>query len=89
MVSGNPILVTPQTQADLDAFKGKLAGKIVMISPKRDLEMVTTPLGVRYNDAELQEIESAADPDSGVVRTRRARRTSRERRADAGALPAA
>lgn len=59
VVSGNPMLVTPQTQAELDAFKGKLAGKIVLISPKRDLEMVTTPLGVRYNDAELQEIQSA------------------------------
>jgi carboxypeptidase Q len=55
VVSGNPILVTPLTQAELDAFKGKL----VMISPKRDLEMVTTPLGVRYSDAELQEIQSA------------------------------
>src|ERR1035437_7495944 len=59
VVSGNPILVTPQTQAELDAFKGKLAGKIVLISPKRDLAMVTTPLGVRYSDAELQEIQSA------------------------------
>src|ERR1035437_3715194 len=57
VVSGNPILVTPQTQAELDAFKGKLAGKIVLISPKRDLAMSTTPLGVRYSDAELQEIE--------------------------------
>src|ERR1035437_99257 len=59
VVSGNPILVTPQTQAELDAFKGKLAGKIVMISAKRDLAMVTTPLGVRYSDAELQEIQTA------------------------------
>ena len=59
VVSGNPVLVTPQTQADLDGFKGKLAGKIVLISPKRDLEMVTTPLGVRYNDTELQEIQTA------------------------------
>ena len=59
VVSGNPIRVTPQTQADLDAFKGKLAGKIVMISPKRDLAMSTTPLGVRYSDAELQEIQTA------------------------------
>ena len=59
VVSGNPILVTPQTQAELDAFKGKLAGKIVLISPKRDLAMSTTPLGVRYSDAELQEIETA------------------------------
>ena len=59
VVTGNPILVTPQTQAELDAFKGKLAGKIVMISAKRDLEMSTKPLGVRYTDAELQEIETA------------------------------
>jgi hypothetical protein len=59
VVSGTPILVTPQTQADLDAFKGKLAGKIVMISAKRDLAMPTTPLGVRYGDADLQELERA------------------------------
>ena len=59
VVTGNPILVTPQTQAELDAFKGKLAGKIVLISPKRDLAMSTTPLGVRYSDAELQEIQTA------------------------------
>jgi len=59
VVSGNPILVTPQTQAELDAFKGKLAGKIVMISPKRDLAMSTTPLGVRYSDADLQAIQTA------------------------------
>jgi carboxypeptidase Q len=59
VVTGNPILVTPQTQEQLDAFKGKLAGKIVLISPKRDLAMSTTPLGVRYSDAELQEIQTA------------------------------
>jgi carboxypeptidase Q len=59
VVTGNPILVTPQTQAELDAFKGKLAGKIVLISPKRDLAMSTTPLGVRLSDAELQEIQTA------------------------------
>lgn len=59
VVSGNPVLVTPLTQADLDAFKGKLEGKIVLISPKRELAMVTTPLGVRYSDAELQQIETA------------------------------
>jgi hypothetical protein len=59
VVSGAPMLVTPQNQQELDAFKGKLAGKIVMISPKRDLAMVTTPLGVRYSDAELTDIQTA------------------------------
>src|SRR5215813_2195021 len=59
VVSGNPMLVTPQTQEDLDKLKGKLAGKIVMISQKRDLAMVTNPLGTRYTDAELHDIETA------------------------------
>ncbi|MEO8592763.1 MAG: M20/M25/M40 family metallo-hydrolase [Candidatus Solibacter sp.] len=59
VVTGNPVLVMPQTQAELDAFKGKLAGKIVMISPKRDLEMVTTPLGTRYSENELAELQTA------------------------------
>ena len=59
VVAGNPVLVTPQTQADLDGFKGKLTGKIVLIFPKRNLQMVTTPLGVRYNDTDLQELQTA------------------------------
>jgi hypothetical protein len=59
VVSGNPILVTPQTQEELDKFKGKLAGKIVMVSAKRDLAMVTAPMGTRYNDQELQDIQTA------------------------------
>jgi hypothetical protein len=59
VVSGNPVMVTPRTPQELEAFKGKLAGKIVMISPKVDLAMVTTPMGVRYSDAELQDIQSA------------------------------
>ncbi|HTP32005.1 MAG TPA: M20/M25/M40 family metallo-hydrolase [Candidatus Acidoferrales bacterium] len=59
VVTGSPMMVTPQTPADLDKFKGKLAGKIVMISAKRDLQMVTTPLGVRYTDAELTDIQAA------------------------------
>jgi hypothetical protein len=60
VVSGNPILVTPQNHAELDAFKGKLAGKIVLISPKRDLTLPLTPLATRYTDSELQEIQTAA-----------------------------
>jgi hypothetical protein len=59
VVSGNPVLVTPQTQEELDKFRGQLAGKIVMTSPKRDLQMVTTPMGVRYTDAELNDIQTA------------------------------
>src|SRR5215471_17942505 len=59
VVKGNPILFAPQTQQELDGFKGKLAGKIVLSSPKRDLAMVTAPLGTRYTDQELIDIQTA------------------------------
>ena len=59
VVTGSPVMVTPQTQAELDAFKGKLAGKIVMISPKRDLAMSTAALGARYNESELVDLTVA------------------------------
>jgi hypothetical protein len=59
VVAGDPMMVTLQTQEDLDKNKGKLAGKIVMISPKRDLQMVTAPLGVRYSESELNDITTA------------------------------
>jgi len=59
VVSGEPVLMVAQTQEDLDKFKGKLAGKIVLISAKRDLQMVTTPLGTRYTDAELTDLSTA------------------------------
>ena len=88
VVSGNPVLVTPQTQADLDGFKGKLAGKIVLISPKRDLEMVTTPLGVRYTDSDLQEIQSAQIQIPGLF-GRGGRGGSGRRRRPRRARPAA
>src|SRR5215831_13525547 len=56
---GEPMLVATQTQEDLDKVKGKLAGKIVLISPKRELQMVTSPLGTRYSDAELTDLATA------------------------------
>ena len=57
-VTGEPVLVNTATQEELDKFKGKLKDKIAMISAKRDLQMVTTPLGVRYNESELAELET-------------------------------
>src|SRR3954453_19581934 len=42
VINSDAVLVTPQTQAQLDEFKGKLAGKIVFISPKRELAFPTT-----------------------------------------------
>ncbi|MBS1858871.1 MAG: M20/M25/M40 family metallo-hydrolase [Acidobacteria bacterium] len=56
VLTGEPVLAPLATQADLDKFKGKLAGKIVLVSAPRELQMTTTPMGVRYTDAELAEL---------------------------------
>jgi carboxypeptidase Q len=46
VLSGSPVMIEmPQTQADIDKLKGTLAGKIVMVSAKRDLELPLKPYG--------------------------------------------
>jgi carboxypeptidase Q len=62
VVSGQPMMAIITTEADLDKFKGKLAGKIVMLDAARDLTPITTPLARRYTDAELAEQSMAPDP---------------------------
>jgi hypothetical protein len=59
VLTGQPVLVSTQTQEDLDKLKGTLAGKIVLISQKRELQMSTSPLGVRYGDTELNDLATA------------------------------
>src|SRR6266849_780558 len=44
-VSGEPMTAVLATEADLEKYKGKLKGRIVLISPVRELAMNTSPLG--------------------------------------------
>src|SRR5262245_39189071 len=67
VLTGEPVLVSTQSQADLDQSKGKLAGKIVLISQKRELQMVTSPLGVRYNDSDLNDLATAQIQIPGLL----------------------
>jgi carboxypeptidase Q len=54
LVTAEAIEARLQTPEDLDMWKGKLKGKIVLISgPAIDLTFPTTPLAHRYSDAEL------------------------------------
>jgi carboxypeptidase Q len=61
-VSGEPVLAVIRTEADMEKYKGKLKGKIVMTSQPRDLIMWTASPGVRYSDTELAELASAPEP---------------------------
>ncbi len=45
-----------KTEKDLDQYKGKLAGKIVLYGAMRDVPPVDKPLWVRLDDAELKKL---------------------------------
>src|SRR5262249_29856261 len=60
--SGQPILAVIQSQGDMEKFKGKLKGKIVLIDPVRRLEPQTVPLGRTYSDADLARVVFALLP---------------------------
>jgi carboxypeptidase Q len=52
-VTGEPVLVTIRTEGDLEKYKGKLAGKVVMMTEARPLPFRTEAPGHRYTDEEL------------------------------------
>lgn len=61
-VTGEPMLAVIRTEADMDKWKGKLRGKIVMSSEPRDLPFPNAADAKRYTDADLALQESAMDP---------------------------
>jgi hypothetical protein len=63
-VSGEPMLAVLKTDADLDKFKGKLKGKIVLLEDPAPLVSETEPELKRYTDAELAAEMLAPDPSA-------------------------
>src|ERR1700757_4007590 len=52
-VSAPAVWVTAKTDADLEKYKGKLAGKIVFLGDMRDVKPVDKPLFTRQEEADL------------------------------------
>ncbi len=65
VVTGEPIMVELNNQADLDKWKGKLKGKIILVGAPHELLMSTKALGTRYTDQELADLAIAPDPGAG------------------------
>jgi hypothetical protein len=61
-VTGMAVLASVQTPADLDKWKGKLAGKIVLTVAPPDLAFPATPLARRYTPDELTEMATDLIP---------------------------
>src|SRR5580704_812888 len=60
------IAYIPLTDAsDLDKWKGKLKGRIVLLGAMRPTPDITEPLFTRYTDADLKEMETAEEPGGG------------------------
>jgi len=66
MVTGDAIVAQIQEPADLEKWKGKLKGKIVLtVATPIDLPFPTTPLAHRYTDEELQGLIPEVLPTGG------------------------
>ncbi len=63
-VSGEPVLAVLRTDADLEKFKGKLKGKIVLLEDARPLVSETEPDLKRFTDTELASEMLAPDPSA-------------------------
>ena len=57
-----------RTPADLEKYKGKLKGKILLIDPPRTLEFPDKPNGKRYSADDLSKMAEAPEPGGGFGR---------------------
>jgi len=64
-ITGDAVMASIQAPADLDKWHGKLKGKVVLTAPLQELAFPTTPLGRRYTDEELKELEPEVFPTGG------------------------
>jgi carboxypeptidase Q len=55
-VTGDVTFVSIQTEKDMDQYKGKLAGKVVLFGAMREVPPVDKALFERYSDKELEDL---------------------------------
>lgn len=61
LVSGEVVLVNIESEEDLEKYKGKLAGKIVLFPSTYDATSSFEPDGYRYTDDQLKEMAEAVE----------------------------
>jgi carboxypeptidase Q len=67
VVSGEAILVSIDREEDFARWQGKLAGKIVLPATPIDIRPLMTPLGHRYTDQELADLQQQPVPPSPSI----------------------
>jgi len=63
VVTGEVVFFDAKSDADFDKYKGKLKGKIVLVSSQRPLVGIDKPLLSRYSDEDLLKLANAPAPD--------------------------
>jgi carboxypeptidase Q len=61
-LTGDVVYVDAKTEADLEKFKGKLNGKIVLTAPTREVPAHFDAQGTRLNEKELLTLADAPEP---------------------------
>jgi carboxypeptidase Q len=61
-ITAEPVMAVIHKDEDMEKYRGKLRGKIVLSELSRDVGFRTTPLGRRFTDTDLAETEQAPDP---------------------------
>ena len=56
LVKGECILFSAQTKEDLDKYRGKVAGKILLLPSNQNYDIKFEPLASRYDEEELEEL---------------------------------
>ena len=64
-LTADVVYVDAKTEADLDKFKGKLNGKIVLTAPLREVPAHFEAPGTRLNEKDLLTLADAPEPRSG------------------------
>ena len=62
VITGEPMMAVIRTDADMEKFKGKLRGKIILSETPKEVEFQTKALGHRYTDEELAQQGLAPEP---------------------------
>lgn len=68
-VRGSVVYFDTKTEADLERYRGKLKGAIVLLSPAREVKAHFKPEGTRMTDEDLLKLANADGSPSGVQRS--------------------
>ncbi len=67
-ITGDVVYLDIKTEADLDKYKGKLKGAIVLMTPMREVKAWFNSPGARYNETDLLTMANADPPALGAGR---------------------